>query len=355
MQMKMKTRLRTSFLVLVSILTMAAYGSKSHATQKIPATLKPLESVIFYPKQEVSAIVLPVHDATVSAQTQGQIESWQSDIGKFVNKGDILVKLNCDDQQANAKALSSGLSGIKAKINFYEWQLKQNKRLATQNNASQERVKTNESELAFYKAQLQTQSHQLTQANLQVSRCNIKAPFDGVITHKLSDLGEYVTPGKPVLRMVSKDDLQVQVHAHPVQASLLPKAKHLFFKDEGHFYPVKLASKVQSLDLNTHTQEVRFEFKSQKPLPGTLGTIVWEDARAHIPAEYISQRGHQLGLFISERNKAKFVPIKDAAEGRPVLLPDHIAGQIVIEGRHQLNDGYELLLNTEKGQNNEVA
>ncbi|HET9843294.1 MAG TPA: efflux RND transporter periplasmic adaptor subunit, partial [Gammaproteobacteria bacterium] len=113
--------------------------------------------------------------------------------------------------------------------------------------------------------------------------------------------------------------------------------------------PVKLRTIVQALDDKTHTQEVRLSFESAKPLPGTFGILTWQDSKPYLPAEFISQRNNSLGLFVNKNNKAHFMPIPNALEGQPIPLTSVIKENIIIEGRHSLEDGVALLLTNNKG------
>ena len=58
-----------------------------------------------------------------------------------------------------------------------------------------------------------------------------------------------------------------------------------------------------------------------------------------IPAEFLLRRDRQIGVFILAQDKAEFVALPDAEEGRPaeLAMPSHTL--LIDEGRQRLDDG----------------
>ena len=48
------------------------------------------------------------------------------------------------------------------------------------------------------------------EAKTMMSYCEVLAPFDGVITRKLADVGDLAAPGKPLLQMENPDMLRLE-------------------------------------------------------------------------------------------------------------------------------------------------
>ncbi len=325
------------------------------AIDPVPVTCANLNSIVLHPTQEVSAHVFSTNHAQISSQTYGEIQSIKVDVGQKVQQGEILAVLACDDQTLNLQQAQSVLPGTQAKIALHEWQLKQTQTLANQNNISKERIKTLSSELNWYQSQLSIQKNQVSSAQLQVQRCTIKAPFSGVITQRSAQLGEFIQQGSPLFKLLEHDKLEVKAYLHPSQISLIPQASKIYFKHNDKTYPLTIKAQVAGLDNKTHTQEIRLTFTGQHPMSGTIGTLVWEDPRPHLPAAYISKRDHQYGLFLNIGDKAHFVELKNAKEGSPVALPVLLKGDLILEGRHQLKQGDPITLDSMEGGLNEVG
>ena len=54
------------------------------------------------------------------------------------------------------------------------------------------------------------------QANLQVRRCTVLAPFTGVITKRLASEGELATPGTPLLQLLDTQRWKFQRTLQPM-------------------------------------------------------------------------------------------------------------------------------------------
>ena len=63
----------------------------------------------------------------------------------------------------------------------------------------------------------------LADANLALSRTNVKAPFDALVREENLDMGQVVAPGQPVGRIFATDAMEVMVPLSDVEAALIPK------------------------------------------------------------------------------------------------------------------------------------
>jgi hypothetical protein len=93
------------------------------------------------------------------------------------------------------------------------------------------------------------------------------------------------------------------------------------------------------MDSRLRSFEVRLTFLDEKPAPGTTGRLQWKQPWSHISSEYLVRRGEQLGLFILTNDVAKFHAIAGARPGRPGLVDLPANTQIILDGRHALDDG----------------
>lgn len=319
----------------------------AHSKMAVVVTTDKIENLLFYPKHRVAATTLSLNQTQVKNETPGRIVSLPPLVGDVVQKGAVLATLDCRDQTYQKQQSQAALEGTQARLDLLTWQLKQSKQLAENKNASLEKIKTLESELKLMQAQLQTHVSQLDYAALQVDRCQIHAPFDGVVTQRFSHLGEYIGSGTPLVELVSHEELEAQAFFHPEEVLRLQNVQRLQFQVQDKVYPIKIRKQVQNLDQRTHTQEIRFVFTGPRPLPGTLGKVVWQDTHAHLPSELLLQRGQQFGVFIKNKDKAKFVAIQGAREGQPIPMPNPLRDDLIIQGRQQLEDGFELVMKQE--------
>ena len=126
------------------------------------------------------------------------------------------------------------------------------------------------------------------------------APFSGVITNKLVEIGDTVQPGQPMLQFADTEWLQVQVE---VPARLMPgigKGQIVRSKlDVGdRLTNARVAQIFPLADPERHTVRVKFDLPTQAPAaPGMYAEVMVPDVNAPvrqvlvIPVSAIVQRG----------------------------------------------------------------
>ncbi len=331
---------------LMLILPFASYSTE----YEVNVSTQPASSLSYYPEYQVLAKVISLRNATLRSETHGRVTHLHYLVGQKVKKGEVIARLDCVDQKANLDQAVANLAGNEAQVEFVEWQLSQARTLAEQSFSSKEHTKALEAQLrarvesnAQLKALAEYQSH-------QVKRCTITAPFTGVITERSANLGDYMQPGAPMVQLLSNEVIETQAFIHPKEMERLQTGQRMVFVANEKTYPLELRAPVASINPNTHTQEVRFRFTDQRPLPGTVGKVVWQDTRAHLPARLLESRNKQLGLFVKQGNHAKFLTLNNAQEGQPFLIDKPLNGAIIVEGKSMLDDGVRVSITSKDTQ-----
>ncbi len=135
-----------------------------------------------------------------------------------------------------------------------------------------------------------------------------RAPFDGVITEKLVEVGDTVQPGQPLLRYADTEFLQIAVE---VPSRLMPGLR------EGITVPARLDvhnalvnAKVTQVfpmaDPGRHTVKVKFDLPSSAPAaPGmyaevmVLDTTTPAEIRPVVPISALVRRGSLPAIFVA--------------------------------------------------------
>ena len=107
-------------------------------------------------------------------------------------------------------------------------------------------------------------------------------------------------------------------------------------------FAVKIKAVVKVRDVLTRTQEARLGFVGEVALPGTTGKVVWNEVNPHLPADFLVRRAGKLGVMVIENNKAKFIHLPDALEGRPGRIDFSPQTLVVTKGRYSLPDGTDV-------------
>ncbi|WP_158811293.1 efflux RND transporter periplasmic adaptor subunit [Beijerinckia sp. L45] len=136
---------------------------------------------------------------TLSSETSARLDRIGTRVGEHFNKGDLLIVFDCKTQRAQvarAKAVSTQAEKTAAI----------NQRLANLKSIG-------ELELDVSRAEVEKARADLAIANAAASKCEIAAPFDGVTVEQKAQAFQYATPGQPLLEILDKRSLEVELIA----------------------------------------------------------------------------------------------------------------------------------------------
>lgn len=285
-------------------------------------TALPIGEVVIYPAAAATATVISLDETTISSQLTALVKTVHYQVGDRVDMGDILISLDCEDYQLAKKIAEAQKDSSAASERLALSQRNRSNQLLGQKLTSQQEA--DDREASYIKAAANNRLAQATleQARLNVSRCEVKAPFSGVITERYGSKGQLTTPGTPLFRLVSPTNLEVRAEVSEQDAPQLADDTATVFESLDN-YQVKLARTVSAIDQSTRTQEFRFIFTGELPLPGTAGKIKWRTPVPHLPSDYILTYQGVSGFFTVESDKARFQPLAGAFPGKahPVSLP----------------------------------
>lgn len=312
--------------------------SAAQAQTTVSATA--LDQLVFYPQFSAPAEVLSKQDASLSAQLSAQIKVIQAEVGDRVEAGDLLVQLDCSIYQAQLNTQSAALGEIDVQLSLAEDQYKRAKRLNEAGNLGDEALQQRTTELEAMQARRVVQQQQLKVAQISVDRCDISAPFAGVVTERQAQLGALAAPGSPLLRLVQLADAELSATVPPTQS--FEPGQRLSFDYLNRQYPAEVRVVVPVVDSRQRTQQVRLTFPEQTPPPGAAGRLLWQASAPHLPAELLVRRQQgeawQLGVMLVDGDQARFYATPDAIEGQPFVIDLSADTQVITDGRLLVRD-----------------
>ncbi|MBT5232094.1 MAG: efflux RND transporter periplasmic adaptor subunit [Methylococcales bacterium] len=292
---------------------------------------------MIFPEVEAPGSVVSLNDSAIGASVNGVVMSIPAKVGDLVAGGAILVKLDSSDLSLEKKRLNIRLKRVQKQKAAADSDLARKQRLG--NKISKVQLRQAETEAAVLALDYQDTAAQLQLAKNKLVRTTIRAPFRGIVTERLGRVGEFVSPGKSLIRIVDVENIEVTANVQTKDVGSLEKAKKIAFLYDGVGYPLVVRSVVRVRNQKTRTQEVRLSFVKKQELPGTAGRLRWTHTQPHIPPELLVRRKGQLGVFILKNKKAHFLELKGALEGRPVYTTLSKSTLIIIKGRYSIKDG----------------
>lgn len=189
--------------------------------------------------------ILANEEVELRSEISGKIVQILFREGAYVNKGELLIKINDSELQAQLRKAAS-------KVKLIEDREERQRQLAQSQMISQEDYESTLNDLQASKAE-----YDLIQA--QIDKTEIKAPFNGVIGLREVSEGSFVTTSTVIARLQNLANLKVDF-AIPQKYSFLVKiGDQLKFKLSGNDfqYTAKIYAVEPKIDPSTRTLRLR--------------------------------------------------------------------------------------------------
>lgn len=171
----------------------------------------------------------PNKETKLSAEIQGKINAILVDAGSYVSKGQSLIQLDNSLLKLQLQTAEVQIEGLEADVKRYT--------ILANADAIQG--------VQLEKALLGLKSAKVQQATLleQINKTTIKAPFNGVVTAKLSEEGAFAAPGVPLLQITDIAQLKFTVNVPENDLNLF-KINQIFSINPDAYPEISVSGKV---------------------------------------------------------------------------------------------------------------
>ena len=162
---------------------------------------------------ETQGKVQAAQTANVSSAVAGPIE-WISsamEAGGRVNQGDVLLRLEASDFVTNLAKAEAALQQAQAESSHTANELERLRGLAEQRLVSDSQLQDAIRMAAVSSARLADMQSTFTQAELDLARTEISAPFNAIVESRDVELGQYVSRAQSVGVLLGADIVEVRV------------------------------------------------------------------------------------------------------------------------------------------------
>jgi len=171
----------------------------------------------------------------LSAEVAGSVAAIHAREGTRVRRDDVLVSLNCRDPKAAHEAarrelhvLESLLAETRARRDETRRERERLEGLRAAGSVSRIQIDQADTQVAALAASLEAadarvQAHRasMERAGIAVDKCEIRAPFDGVVVERYIEIGEWAVPGRVALRLLDPEHLYVRAELDEVDLAEL--------------------------------------------------------------------------------------------------------------------------------------
>lgn len=314
-------------------------GGKIQALPAVDVSVDTVTKRIAANQVEIVGTVQAVESAEISAKISGNIIALPVDLGSRVKQGELLVELSAGE-------ISARVQQAKAQLEQTKRNLLREENLLKKNAATPETVKSLQDSARIAEA-----AYRETLTMLDYAR--ITAPFAGIITRKLANIGDLATPGKALLNIEEENNLQVLTD--------IPEAMILTIK-KGDLLKVSIPSVDLSVegtvaevspiaDPSSRTAPIKLRISPDAKLrSGQFARVTLAMAQAEtltVPAESVVASGQMEKVFVVVDNTARLRLVRSGAshEGYIEILSGLAENEtVVVAGNQMLQDGQPVVV-----------
>jgi membrane fusion protein (multidrug efflux system) len=345
-------KLSTSRLAFLLLLTLAACSGggdddrtwaegaaddEERTEEAVPVEVVSLERGTIESALRFSATLEAERDVQVLAEAQRRVVELRVEEGDSIRAGALLIRLQDDEQR-------SALTKAEIELRQATREFNRQKSLYEQNLVSEQVF--NDAASVFDQAEIAVDD-----ARRNLAYTEVRAPFGGIVTERMVNVGDYVTLNQPLFRIIDFDSIVARIYVPQKELPALEPglAARITADAVGGSSLVGTVDRVSPVvDPGTGTVKVTVATPRQQGLrPGLyveveLVTAVHEDALL-LPKRAVVYDNDQLFVFrLGDERRVERLKIEAVLEDIDNLEPasDLSDGdQIVVAGQASLKDG----------------
>lgn len=228
----------------------------------VPVNVVDAQLTVLAPVMWVPGTVVSDNNALLSFEVAGRLIELKR-IGSSVAKGEVIARI--DDQRLRLKRdeLSAMANSARHQLSYLNTQRQRQTQLSQRHLVAQATIDKINAQYEIAAGDLGQARARLAQVNRELTLTSLRAPFDGVITQKLAQIGEYVDEQSPIARFVQTRDLEVKAQVPAKLKAFIDK--NSVFSVVSHFgehSPVRLKTLVPVADDRSRQMELRLDIHS---------------------------------------------------------------------------------------------
>lgn len=177
-----------------------------------------------------SATVISRDDAKLAGEIAGRLTR-VAEVGDRFLKGETVAKLDDTFFRQQVIEEQSVIQREQAKFDFHTRQVERLEKLLQENNIARSQVDQERMDRSVAHNNILSAQARLSQAKERLKRTSILAPFDGVLSERWLQAGEWADNGDAIVRLVSADNLEVETHIPASSLKLATVGTSLTYTD----------------------------------------------------------------------------------------------------------------------------
>lgn len=243
-------------------------------------------------------------DALVSAKVMGTVTQLMAKAGEMVKQGESLAVVDTSDIQSRIHQAEGARAQAQAALSVAESNYKRFKTLYEKNACSEVELEQAEMQYRTAKGALKSARGAVEEARAYLEYAHVKAPFDGIVVERMTNLGDFAAPGKPLFRLVDNASLTFECTVSEGDAVNIEKGTSATVQlDTADKFVQGTVEEISGgSDTYTHTVTVRIGLPQVDGVrAGMYGHAVFDGVPSEvvvIPEPWLVKRGALKAVFL---------------------------------------------------------
>ena len=226
----------------------------STETKPMPVTVERFELETTYSAStRFLGIVEAASDSNIGFEVAGVLSALDAKEGDFVTTGQLLGRLDIRQQSAALALAKAQEKEVTAQLELAKLNLQRVDSLLAQSLISQREADDARLTVEATQARLETTQASVRNAEIVIEKSELRAPFDGVVSKRITEPGSIVGPNVPIVRLVSVGEREAHVGISPKFANMAVIGESYTLFVEGKALSARLRSVGADVDPQTLT------------------------------------------------------------------------------------------------------
>jgi RND family efflux transporter MFP subunit len=251
----------------------------------------------------VDGTIEAVNQATLSAQTAGGVAEILVDVNDVVPAGAVLIRLNGTEQRAGLQAAKASVTEARARNDEASIQYQRIADMYQRHVVTRSQYDQAVANCDAAAARLVAAEAGVMSAQEGLGYTEVRAPYAGVVTKRLVQVGETVAPGTPLMTTASLKDLRVVFN---IPQSVMADVRQ-FKKAAVTIGTRRIES--DNLTIFPEASTASGTFRARIDLPGgsvdaapgmyvKVGLMIGEVDRLMVPVSALMERSEVTGVYV---------------------------------------------------------
>src|SRR5262252_265898 len=316
-----------------------------------------------------SGYLVARHQSVISSKIQGRLSGLYVEEGSYVKQGQVIARLEDSDYKASIDKAKADIEYAQANLAEMQRQARLQEGLFKQGVVSQDALDSANSRVRIADATLQQNEATLKMQETLLEFTEIKAPFDGIVVKKMTEVGESVAPIPPgvnistssgaIVAIADMNSLEAEVDVNEANVGQLAQGYPSDINVQAipnHTYKGVLRQVIPTADRTKATVTVKVSILDKDMLikpemscnvtflePGKKGEQHAAPVRIiTVPKEAVVTKNGKQVVYVVEDKKAREVAVVTGNELRgEIIIKSGLAGSetIVNNPPQKLQDG----------------